>query len=241
MTQSPLHLSLVLVAVFAVLPGCNMETMDKVWGHVGQARVVLPCESRKNEAITNQQWEKQAPVNAVNNSKLVVHDVTSGQTNTFEPYKDKLEWSNYSLVIKNVNVEDSGVYICTLNIFPSGKYQQTTSLEVNDQMPLSAGVVSATVISVLLLLGIISATLYFAVIRRSPSSSRNLILIDTQNAVRDPSRPSLLKREDTVYEQVEGEPSNQSPARMSEDHVTYAKVKRARHDGDVLYSQVMRI
>ncbi|XP_072316980.1 cell adhesion molecule CEACAM2-like [Eucyclogobius newberryi] len=264
-----LQVCAVLMVLFALLPVLKAEihTMPEVWGYVGQ-EVMLPCHliPGQNEGIVTQaQWDLQAP--GVNNTRLVVHVVNSTQTSIHKLYMKKLELSEYSLVIKNLDIEDAGEYICTLITFPSGPIPGRTTLFVKTQMPLSAGVVSAIVISITLLFGIIAATLYFTVIRRCPTSSRNNISIDTQNAVTDPSRPSLIKREDVscltviwtlsavlllsssllslslqvVYSDVELQPSNHNRVNFSYNHVTYSEVNMNRRRDETLYTQVMRI
>ncbi|KAJ0065946.1 hypothetical protein NL108_000196 [Boleophthalmus pectinirostris] len=229
-----------LLTLITVLKA-EIRTLPKVWGYVGQ-EVILPCEliGQNKENVTLVQWELPQ---SGDNSNKIVHNVEHQQTNIPDPYKDRTDLKDYSLVIKNLEAGDAGEYICSMTTFPGGSHPGSrTTLVVNKQMPLSAGVVSSIVISVILLLGIIAATVYFTVIRRRAPSSRNHIFIDTQNAVWDPSKPSLIKREEVVYAAVKLQSPNHSRVKSSDDYVTYSEVNmvRARRDEE-LYEQVMEI
>lgn len=235
-----------LTAIYLLLPVLQAETIQmkaEVWGYVGQ-EVILPCDydpGPSNGGVSQVQWELKATNSAEQHKLLIVHAVSSGLTHTNDEYLDKLALKEYSLVIKNVNVEDAGVYVCDLATFPSGTLSGQTTLFISDQMPLSAGAVSGIVISVFLLLGIIAASVYFIVIRRRRSSHRNQVTVDTDGW--DPSRPSFIKRDDVVYTDVAvRQPSNQNHVNSSEDHVTYSEVRVNRTEPEEpLYAQVMRI
>ncbi|KAK7886849.1 hypothetical protein WMY93_026470 [Mugilogobius chulae] len=239
------HVCPVLMVIFALLPVLEAEvhTLSEVSGHVGQEEVLLPCQftpDQNKEIVTLIQWDLQAPGD--NTIRLVVREVNSSKTFIHESYKNKVDLKEYSLVIKNLKVQDAGVYLCTLTTYPKGSLPETrTKLVVNGQMPLSAGVVSAIVISVILLLGLIASTLYF-IIRRRAASSRNHISIDTEYEVRDLSRPSFIKTEDVIYADVELQPYSRNRAPSLENHVTYSEVNviRTRWD-EPPYAQVMRI
>lgn len=250
MSTSPLLWAVVYGGVLlSVLKAQQIQVSPKVWGYLGQEEVTLPCQFSHGTVVQGE-WTIQTPDEE--RIKVVVFNVEHVSTNNINidnKYLDKVNLKEYSLVIKNVDMADAGEYTCTLTTFPSGSFSDKTQLIVNEQMPLSAGVVSAIVISVILLLGIIAATVYFILFKRRScrSSPRNHVSVDTQSWVRDPSRPSILKREDmraeVVYADVEVQRSSQKRVNSADDHATYSEVKitRKRPDEAVLYSQVMHI
>lgn len=236
-SQAPCPVLTVICLLFPVLNAQGIHVKPEVWGYVGQEEVVLPCQFNpgpNNGNVNQVQWDL-IKSNAKEGEKpitLVVHVVSDGGTKIDEMYLDKVVLKDYSLVIKNVDLDDAGVYTCQLATFPAGSFSDKTTLFITDQMPLSAGVVSAIVISVLLLLGIIAAAAYFIVIRRCPPSSRNNVTIDTDGW--DPTRPSFIKTEDVIYSDVTAipQPPNQNHVNSSEDHVTYSEVRVNRMTPD---------
>lgn len=78
--------------------------------------------------ITQFQWDFHTPEGEkililVSNSQhgLSIHD-------TF--LKDRVELTEQSLIIKNVNKADAGSYSCSVTVFPSGLFEGTTKLVV---------------------------------------------------------------------------------------------------------------
>lgn len=229
-------LCLLLTVICLLLPVLKAQIYVKseIWGYIGQEELVLPCQLYDG-TVTQAQWDLMKD-NANEGDRpilLAVHSVSIPDTKINSEYLDKLDLREFSLVIKNLAPEDAGVYTCQLATFPHGNLVGKTTVRITDQMPLSAGVVSAIVISVLLLLGIIAATAYFIVIRRRPPSSRNQVTIDTDGW--DPTRPSFIKREDQViYSDVTAvrQPPKQNRANSSEDQVTYSEVRANRTTSD---------
>lgn len=236
-SRAPCLVLTVICLLLPVLKAQRIQVKPEVWGYVGQEEVTLPCHfvpGPKNGNVNQVQWdllkentgEREEPIT------LVVHAVNNGNTNINEQYQDKLYLKEFSLVLKNVALEDAGLYTCQLATFPDGSFSGKTTLIITEQMPLSAGVVSAIVISVLLLLGITAATVFFIVIRRCPPSSKNNVTIDTDGW--NPTRPSLIKREDVIYSDVTAvlPPPEHNRVNSSEDHVTYSEVRVNRATPD---------
>ncbi|TNN81746.1 Nectin-1 [Liparis tanakae] len=149
---------------------------DKVWpvvtGYVGHD-VTLPCRfiPGPNVNITQVQWDL-GPSDGIQ-IKILVFSSTFG-LNISEPFlKRTVKLEEQSLVIRNVEMGDAGSYTCSVAAFPSGSHQATTNLLVQEQMPLSSGLVSAIVIVVIVLLVIVAAIVYLIVIRRCDDLQRS--------------------------------------------------------------------
>ncbi|KAM6994856.1 uncharacterized protein LKV04_007172 [Tautogolabrus adspersus] len=131
-------------------------------------------------------------------------------------------------------MRDAGSYTCILSTFPSGILEGTTTFIVKEQTQLSSGEISAIVISVLLLLGILLAVAYLVFIKRPASLVRQQVFIDTDGPVRDVARPSVIVRgQDVVYSEVKCKPSRVA-APFSNDRHT-----QSMHVDDVMYSEVL--
>ncbi|KAK5861845.1 hypothetical protein PBY51_017289 [Eleginops maclovinus] len=130
---------------------------------------------------------------------------------------------------------DAGSYTCTVSAFPGGSLEGTTKLIVKEQQianPLSAGMVFAIVIAVILLLAIVPAIIYFVFIRKRDPEVRHRVYIDTDGPVMDVSRQSVLKRDvDVVYSVVKLKTDALPPAeeKHSAADVTYSEVAVMRH------------
>ncbi|KAI3360546.1 hypothetical protein L3Q82_002421 [Scortum barcoo] len=222
-----------------VLETQKVEVRREVTGYVGRD-VTLPCQFIKrteNATITQIQWDYKPP--GGEKIIIVVFHVQFGVNASDTFLKDRLETANQSLTIRDVKMRDAGSYICTIVTFPDGSFEGITKLVVQEQMPLSAGVVSAVIITVMLLLVIIAAIVFLVFIRRHDSSVRHCVYIDTSGPVMDVARPSLIVREeltpglqDVVYSAIKPKSSTDVKPSSSEryteamcvDDVTYSEV-----------------
>ncbi|XP_073341712.1 nectin 1a-like [Pagrus major] len=226
-------LKLMYITLLPVLESQDVKVQPEVTGYLGHD-VKLPChfiQGLNASHITQVQWELKSP-----GGEEIVITVFSNifgvsVRDTF--LKNRVEFAEQSLIIKNVEKGDAGSYTCSIATFPSGSFEGTTNLVVQEQ--LSSGVVSAVVIAVLLLLVILAAIAYLIFIRRPHSSVRHRVHIDTSGPVRDVTRPSVIvKQEDVVYADVKLKPSrDRTPSSSDKQPGT------ARDDEDVTYSEVV--
>uniref|UniRef100_A0A667ZQX5 Ig-like domain-containing protein n=1 Tax=Myripristis murdjan TaxID=586833 RepID=A0A667ZQX5_9TELE len=138
------HVSSFLLLFFAVFEAQEIRIWPEVTGYVGDD-VTLTCQFIKG------------PADSVNifNSTLKERVSFAGG-----PKYDQ------SLVIRDVQTADGGLYQCSVATFPCGSFDKTTQLIVRGEKPLSPGVVAGIVIAVLLLLVIVVATAYLIIIRQ---------------------------------------------------------------------------
>ncbi|XP_030248462.1 myelin protein P0-like [Sparus aurata] len=227
-------LKLMYITLLPVLKSQDIKVPPEVTGYVGHD-VTLPCQfiqGQKDIKITQVQWSLKPP-----EGKEIIIIVSSSLHGVNVPetfLKGRVEIEEQSLMIRDVEKGDAGSYTCSIATFPSGSFEGTTNLVVQEQMPLSSGVVSAVVIAVFLLLGILAAIAYLIFIRRPFSTVRHRVHIDTCGPVRDATRPSVIvKQEDVVYADVNVKPSRDRTPSSSDKPTDVA------HDGvDVTYSEV---
>ncbi|XP_070822904.1 nectin 1a-like [Chaetodon trifascialis] len=218
----------------AVLEAQEVKVQPEVTGYLGRD-VTLPCQfiqGPKHSNITQVQWELKPPegekiIIIVSNDELGV-----SIQDTFR--EERVELAEHSLVIRAAEMRDAGLYTCSIVTFPSGSFEGTTNFVVQEQMPLSSGVVSAIVIAVLLLLVILAATAYLIFIRRPGSSVRHRVYIDAHGPVMDAARPSVtVRQEDVVYSDVKLK-SSRGATPLSNDINT-----QTPHADDVTYCKVV--
>ncbi|XP_060906286.1 nectin-2-like isoform X1 [Labrus mixtus] len=227
-----LLLELMYVTVLSGLNAGQIKAQPEVTGYVGHD-VTLPCPLIKNRAenISQVEWKLQQPncseisiIVLISREQFTAHD-------TF--LQGRVEISEQSLIIRDVEMRDAGSYTCTLSAFPSGKLEGTTTLIVLDGTHLSSGEISAIVISVLLLSVILLAVAYLVFIKRSASFVRQQVFIDTDGPVRDVARPSfIVKEQDLVYSDVKCIPSRVADPFSNDRHT------QSLHVDDVMYSEV---
>ncbi|KAI4811431.1 hypothetical protein KUCAC02_014340 [Chaenocephalus aceratus] len=191
----------------------------EVTGYLGE-EVTLRCQfipGPKDDIISQVEWELETP---------------EGEDITIIVSGGRVKIAEQSLIIGNVETRDAGSYTCSVAAFPSGAFKGTTKLVVQEQKPLSAGTVSAIVIAVMLLFGIVAAIAYLIFIRKRDPKVRHRVYIDTDGPVMDVSRQSVLKRDvDVVYSDVRLKTPRDAPPddEHTADDVTYADVVVVRH------------
>ncbi|XP_040900227.1 nectin-3-like isoform X2 [Toxotes jaculatrix] len=234
-------LKLIYITLLPVLEAQRVEVWPEVIGYLGHD-VTLPCrfiQGADNASVTLVQWNLlQPPRNSVT---IVVFDRMHGMAIHNSSLNGRVMIVGQSLTIKDVELRDAGSYMCSVATFPSGSFEGTTKLIVQEQMPLSSGMVSAIVAAVAMLLGIVAALAYLLFIRCN-SSVRHNVIIDTGGTVMDVARPSDAVSEETpdvVYTAVKLSPSRSATRSSSYKHsdtmcddVTYAKTQ------DVIYTDI---
>ncbi|XP_051263034.1 carcinoembryonic antigen-related cell adhesion molecule 5-like [Dicentrarchus labrax] len=236
METSPLMLlKLLYITLLPVLEAQEIKVRPEVTGYLGHD-VTLPCQfipGAKGANITQVQWDLKPPEGE--RILIIVFSVTHGSIAHDTFLKERVKMAEQSLIIRDVNMTDAGLYTCSIATFPSGSFEGTINLVVQEQMPLSSGVVSAIVIAVLLLLVIMAAIAYLIFIRRPDSSVRHRVYIDTNGPVMDVARPSVtVREEDVVYSDVK-----LKPFRDVTPSSTDQRTETTYGDDDVAYSEVV--
>ncbi|XP_054903405.1 uncharacterized protein LOC129371068 [Poeciliopsis prolifica] len=227
---------LVVTLVFITsFPDLLAETL-KVTEYVGK-EVNLKCQS---ENITQVQWDFES-------MNILVFNPQHGMTIKDSPLKKRVNLTEHSLKIRDVNVTDSGTYTCILTTYPSGSLRKTINLvvvtgepgpEPNHQTQMSAGILCAIIISAVLLLGILTAAAYLTFVRRHKSAHRLQIHVDTSSRVASVNRPSYIYKdpvstEEVVYADVRLKRTRNSGSSLTKiprasakaEEVTYGEVK----------------
>uniref|UniRef100_A0A3B4H1P2 Immunoglobulin V-set domain-containing protein n=1 Tax=Pundamilia nyererei TaxID=303518 RepID=A0A3B4H1P2_9CICH len=138
---------------------------------------------------------------------LIVFNTMFGVNISESPLKERVAFDKHSLIIKALEMKDAGSYTCSISTFPSGTFEGTTKLVVQETKPLSAGIVLAIVTAVLLLLAIMVAMLYFIHIRRRHSSAGFRFVIDTTGPERELQSSATERDQDVVYSDIKVKPS----------------------------------
>ncbi|XP_034466366.1 nectin-3-like isoform X2 [Hippoglossus hippoglossus] len=227
-TSTLILLEMIYVTLLPALKAPAISVQPEVTGYLGHD-VTLPCHFIKasaNDTVIQVQWDLLGS----ERKTIIVSDSQFGVNISDSPLKEKVNLTEQSLIIKDVELKNAGLYMCTLTTFPSGSFEGTTKLIVLEEMPLSSVVVSAIVIAVILLVGIMAAITYFIFIRRCDSSVSHSVVIG--GTAMDVSKSSGIERaEDVVYSGVkvksprgETTSSNDEHRMPSNADVTYAEV-----------------
>ncbi|XP_044215095.1 uncharacterized protein LOC122987339 [Thunnus albacares] len=226
-------LKLIHITLFPALEAQKVETWYEVTGYV-ERDVTLPCPFIQGPDIhiTQFEWDFNPPEGE--KITIIVSSSQYGVVTHNTSLKERVDLTGQSLIIKNVKKTDAGSYICSVSTFPNGAFKGTTKLFVQEQMPLSSGVIAAVVIAIMLLLVIMAATVYHISMRRCNSVVRNRVYIDKDGPVIDVARLSVIRRdEDVVYSDIKFKSSREVTPLSNDKHT------ETMHADDVTYSEVV--
>ncbi|KAM8733905.1 nectin-1-like isoform 2-T3 [Acanthopagrus schlegelii] len=129
-------LKLMYITLLPVLDSQDVKVPSEVTGYVGHD-VTLPCDfipGQKESKITQVQWVLKPP--GGEEIIIIVFSYMLG-VSTHETFlKGRVEIKEQSLIIKNVKKEDAGSYTCSIATFPSGSFERSTNLVVQEQTPV---------------------------------------------------------------------------------------------------------
>ncbi|XP_069393723.1 carcinoembryonic antigen-related cell adhesion molecule 1-like [Paralichthys olivaceus] len=217
-TSTLILLEMIYITLIPALKAQKFSVLPEVTGYLGHD-VTLPCQFIKGttNTITQVQWDLLGPEG--NNTRLLVFNSQFGLQIFDSSLKKKVKLAEQSLIIEDVEMKDEGSYMCSISTFPSGSFEGTTKLIVREKMLLSSGVVSAVVIAVILLVGIMAAITYSIFIIRCNSSVSHNVFTDTGGTVMDVSRSSGIERaEDVVYSDVKFKPPCYETTSNNDEH-----------------------
>lgn len=103
-------------------------------GYLGHL-VTLPCEyiqGPQRDNITQVQW-KLLRSEENNETIIIVFNMQFGLSIPESSLKDKFTIEEQSLIIKDVEMRDAGLYTCSITAFPSGSFQGKTKLVVKGE------------------------------------------------------------------------------------------------------------
>ncbi|XP_017271007.1 junctional adhesion molecule-like [Kryptolebias marmoratus] len=239
---SHLLLDLISITLLPVSEARKLNVPPGVTGSLGD-NVTLPCQiqSQEETKITQIQWDFTQPEG--NKNSIIVFNIQYGISIHESPLKGRVNISEQSLTITDVEKTDEGLYTCSIVSFPGGALEGTTKLTVVEQnpkeeknhMPLSAEITAAVITASVVLLVILAAVGYLIFIRRSDSASRLQVLIDTSGRGASLTQPSFIVKEpEIVYSQVRRKLFRDSASSsikeepketMQVDNVMYSEVK----------------
>ncbi|XP_055500539.1 T-cell immunoreceptor with Ig and ITIM domains-like isoform X2 [Leucoraja erinacea] len=168
----------------------EIESSGSVTAVKGSSAALHCASSNKDLKLVLVEWEKSE-----NRTKLVVFNVA---TNATTPHSEriKLEVNGHrsTITITGVQPADSGWYTCTFHTYPNGKIQGKVHLDVNDNKPTSnlATIIIASVVPVVIVIGILFLLLYFGHRKRRIHTPNqiNVLLQNTPDANnQDTARP----------------------------------------------------
>uniref|UniRef100_A0A673CKX5 Ig-like domain-containing protein n=1 Tax=Sphaeramia orbicularis TaxID=375764 RepID=A0A673CKX5_9TELE len=110
----------------------EVKVWPEVTGYLGHD-VTLHCEFIQGPQVANitqVQWALLQPNGKEN--VIIVYNTILGPS-IHKPYvEEKVGIEGLSLIIKDVNMTDAGLYRCSISAFPSGAFEGTTKLIVKD-------------------------------------------------------------------------------------------------------------
>uniref|UniRef100_A0A4W6BP09 Ig-like domain-containing protein n=1 Tax=Lates calcarifer TaxID=8187 RepID=A0A4W6BP09_LATCA len=112
---------------------CNVIVKPEVTGYLGHD-VTLSClfiQGPENANITQVQWDLLEPEGK--RVTIIVSNSQFGVNIHDSPLKGRVEIKEQSLIIKDVEMADAGLYMCTFTTFPSGSFEGRTKLVVKGE------------------------------------------------------------------------------------------------------------
>lgn len=116
--------------ILAVLGAKQLKASAEVSAFIGND-VTMPCQLNhqpENTNITQVQWTLLQPEQE--GVPLIVYNSQLGLNIPNSPLSQRVKLAGQSLIIKAVEMEDAGLYTCSISAFPSGKFERITKLVV---------------------------------------------------------------------------------------------------------------
>lgn len=82
--------------------------------------------------VSQVQWDLLEPVG--NKTLLIIYSVDYGVNIPDSPLKGRVEITEQSLIIRDVELGDAGLYVCSISTFPSGSFDGKTNLIVKGEI-----------------------------------------------------------------------------------------------------------
>lgn len=232
---------LIFIIQFPDLQAQKLKVKPEVIGYLNE-EVILDCHvvpGPDNFTIILVEWDLAS---LKGDTTILVFDGQHGMSIKDSPLKQRVNLTDFSLKIRDVKMTDAGLYTCSVTTFPKGPLKENIKLEVRDesnpkqerQTQMSAGILSAIIISAALLLVILTAAAYLTYVRRHKAARRLQVHIDTSSRVASVTRPSyIFKDPEVVYADVRPKRTRNSGASLNKmpktpakaEEVTYAEVK----------------
>ncbi|XP_013765975.1 nectin-2-like [Pundamilia nyererei] len=161
---SHLLFTLIYISLHTVLGAKQLKASAEVSAFIGND-VTMPCQliqQPENTNITQVQWTLLQPEQE--GVPLIVYNSQLGLNIPNSPLSQRVKLAGQSLIIKAVEMEDAGLYTCSISAFPSGKFERITKLVVEGEMVRLPKLIAFGVF--LLINGAMIATTYFIIRRR---------------------------------------------------------------------------
>ncbi|XP_026228659.1 nectin-4-like isoform X2 [Anabas testudineus] len=129
-TMKTCFLTLMIYFTPPVMDAQQVKVLTEVTGYVGRD-VILPCEfiqGPKEDHVIQVFWGLLQPEGK--NILLIVSDLQHGQTVSESPLKNRVALKEQSLIIRDVEITDAGLYTCSITTFPGGIFDGKTKLFV---------------------------------------------------------------------------------------------------------------
>ncbi|CAI5663695.1 unnamed protein product [Oreochromis niloticus] len=135
---SRLLVQLMCITFLPVFVAQRVEVSPEVTGYIGDD-VTLHCQliqGPNHTNVTQVQWALQDEEGTGKKKvTLIVFNSMFGVNISESPLKERVAFDKHSLVIKALEMKDAGSYTCIISTFPSGAFEGTTKLVVEDMIP----------------------------------------------------------------------------------------------------------